>query len=193
MSKLKKRYYWLKLKEGFFKRHDLRIIEAMPNGKDYVLFYLKMLCESISHEGALRFSKDIPYTDEMLATITNTNVDMVKTAMELLKQLGLVIVREDGTIFMTELPAMIGSETGMAKYMRERRMLENAKALGEFQNVVLTEDEIKSLQEFYPSYWANYIEKLSVHKKSTGKNYESDYATIKAWLMEDVGEFEEKI
>ena len=29
-----KRFYWLKLKKDFFKRHDIRIIEAMPNGKD---------------------------------------------------------------------------------------------------------------------------------------------------------------
>ena len=49
MSETKK-YYWLKLKRDFFKRHDMRIIEVMPNGKDYILFYLKMLLESIDHE-----------------------------------------------------------------------------------------------------------------------------------------------
>ena len=38
-----KKYYWLKLKKDFFKRHDIQIIENMPNGKDYVLFYLKLL------------------------------------------------------------------------------------------------------------------------------------------------------
>ena len=61
-----KRYYWLKLPKDFFKRHDVRIIEAMPNGKDYILFYLKLLCESIDHEGNLRFSDQIPYNEEML-------------------------------------------------------------------------------------------------------------------------------
>ena len=29
-----KRFYWLKLKRDFFKRHDVQIIESMPNGKD---------------------------------------------------------------------------------------------------------------------------------------------------------------
>ena len=38
------KYYWLKLKRDFFKRHDIRIIEEMPNGKDYILFYLKLFC-----------------------------------------------------------------------------------------------------------------------------------------------------
>ena len=36
-----KKYYWLKLKRDFFKRHDIRIIEEMPNGKEYLLFYNK--------------------------------------------------------------------------------------------------------------------------------------------------------
>ena len=44
-----KKYYWLKLKRDFFKRHDIRIIEEMPNGKDYILFYNKLLLESIDH------------------------------------------------------------------------------------------------------------------------------------------------
>ena len=29
-----KKYYWLKLKKDFFKRHDIQIIESMPNDKD---------------------------------------------------------------------------------------------------------------------------------------------------------------
>ena len=80
-----KKYYWLKLKRDFFKRHDIRIIEAMPNGKDYILFYLKMLLESVDHDGALRFSDTIPYNADMLAVITNTNVDVVRAAMKVLK------------------------------------------------------------------------------------------------------------
>ena len=50
----KERFYWLKLKRDFFKRHDIRIIEAMPNGKDYVLYYLELMVESIDHERELR-------------------------------------------------------------------------------------------------------------------------------------------
>ena len=34
-----KRFYWLKLEKDFFKRHDIRVVESMPNGKDYILFY----------------------------------------------------------------------------------------------------------------------------------------------------------
>lgn len=47
------KFYWLKLKRDFFKRHDIRIIESMPNGKDYILFYLKLLCESVDTYGII--------------------------------------------------------------------------------------------------------------------------------------------
>ena len=55
------KFYWLKLDKDFFKRHDIKIIESMPNGKDYILFYLKLLCESLDHDGSLRFNDQIPY------------------------------------------------------------------------------------------------------------------------------------
>ena len=116
-----KKFYWLKLKRDFFKRHDIRIIEEMPNGKDYVLFYLKLLLESIDHEGSLRFSDTIPYNEQMLSVITNTNIDIVRSAMKLFIELRLIEIFDDQTIFMGEIEKMIGSESDSAKRVREHR------------------------------------------------------------------------
>lgn len=116
-----KKYYWLKLKKDFFKRHDIQIIENMPNGKDYVLFYLKLLVESVDHEGGLRFNETIPYNEQMLATITNTNVDTVVNAMKLFKELGMVEILDDKTIYMNEVSKMLGAETYWAQKKREER------------------------------------------------------------------------
>ena len=104
-----KRYYWLRLRKDFFKRHDIRILEAMPNGKEYALFYLKLLTESIDHEGALRFSDKIPYTIEMLSTVTNTAPDMVKAALEALIELEMIEHHEDGTYIIPGIESMIGT------------------------------------------------------------------------------------
>lgn len=104
-----KKYFWLKLKRDFFKRHDIQIIEAMPNGKDYILFYLKLLCESVDHEGNLRFSDQIPYNDQMLSTITNTNVDVVRQAIKIFTELGMMDILDDGTFYMNEVNKMIGT------------------------------------------------------------------------------------
>lgn len=116
-----KKFYWLKLKKDFFKRHDIRIIEAMPNGKDYLLFYLKMMLESIDHEGELRFNELIPYNESMLSTITNTNIDVVKSAMKIFTQLNMIDILDDQTIYMNEVNAMIGNETDSAERVRKFR------------------------------------------------------------------------
>ena len=136
----KKRFYWLKLKEDFFKRHDVRIVESMPNGKDYIIFYLKLLCESCSHEGKLRFNSEIPYNEEMLATITNTNVDIVRSAVKIFSSLHLMEVLDDGTYFMTKVETMIGSETGMAKRLREYRKKQQEVTSGLQCNLEIEKD-----------------------------------------------------
>ena len=117
------KYYWLKLKRDFFKRHDIRIIEEMPNGKDYILFYLKLLLESIDHEGSLRFSDTIPYNEQMLSVVTNTNIDIVRSAMKLFIELNMMSICDDKTIYMNEVEKLIGSETKWA----EKKRLQRAK------------------------------------------------------------------
>ena len=119
------KYYWLKLKRDFFKRHDIQIIEGMPNGKDYILFYLKLLCESVDHDGSLRFSEEIPYNDQMLATITNTNVDIVRSAVKLFIELRMMELMDDGTFYMTQVEKMIGGETKWAEKKRLQRAKED--------------------------------------------------------------------
>ena len=122
-----KKYYWLKLKRDFFKRHDIRIVEEMPNGKDYILFYLKMLVESVDHEGELRFSDTIPYNEAMLATITNTNLDIVRAAMKIFTELQMIEIMDDGTYYMTEVMKMIGSASNSDHAKRQARYREREK------------------------------------------------------------------
>lgn len=116
-----KKYYWLKLQSDFFKRNDIRVVEAMPNGKDYIIFYLKLLCESITNNGVLRFSEEIPYSDEMLSTITSTNIDVVRSAINVFKELKMIEIYDDGTLFMKQVEKMVGSETKWADYKRVSR------------------------------------------------------------------------
>ena len=106
-----KKYYWLRLKNDFFKRHDIKIISSMPNGRDIVLLYIKLMVESVDHEGYLRFSDAIPYTPEMISTVTETKPGIVNKALDTLMQFGLIEQLEDGTFFLTKVPEMIGTST----------------------------------------------------------------------------------
>lgn len=130
-----KKYYWLKLKRDFFKRHDIRIVEEMPNGKEYILFYLKLLCESVDHEGNLRFSDEIPYNESMLATITNTNLDIVRSAVKIFTDLHMMEVLDDGTLFMRDVDRMMGSAADTDSANRQRRYRERLKLLENNENV----------------------------------------------------------
>ena len=143
-----KKYYWLKLKRDFFKRHDIRIIEEMPNGKEYLLFYLKLLVESIDHEGSLRFSDTIPYNEQMLAVVTNTNIDIVRSAVKMFYDLKMIDIRSDKTIFMEEVQTMIGSAVDNDNANRQRRFREKQKqlALPDRYDAVTKNNESKSIE-----------------------------------------------
>ena len=147
-----KRFYWLKLKRDFFKRHDIRIIEGMKNGKDYILFYLKLLCESVDHNGDLRFSEKIPYSEEMLATITDTNIDIVRSAVKVFTELGMMEIMDDGTLFMCEVQKMIGCETEWAEKKRQyreqlRQSEDNVLKLSESKKTMSDKNKSKSIEK----------------------------------------------
>lgn len=57
---------------------------------------------------------------------------------------------------------------------------------GEFQNVLLTDEEYGKLQQTIPNA-DNLIERLSAYIESTGKKYKSHYATLLNWDRRDRG------
>lgn len=55
---------------------------------------------------------------------------------------------------------------------------------GEYQNVLLTDDELQKLKTEYSDF-EDRIERLSSYVASTGKRYKSHYATIRNWARKD--------
>ena len=55
---------------------------------------------------------------------------------------------------------------------------------GEYNNVLLTDEELEKIQAEYPD-WKDRIERLSSYVASTGKSYKSHYATIRNWARND--------
>lgn len=93
---------YILLNKNFFKRNDVRILESLPDGKKYLLFYIQLLIEASKNDGRLLFNMDIPYTESMLAAITDTDESTVGEAIKCLKSLGFIRVLENGTIFISE-------------------------------------------------------------------------------------------
>lgn len=176
-----KKYYWLKLKRDFFKRHDIQIIEDMPNGKDYILFYLKLLCESVDHDGNLRFNDEIPYNEQMLATITRTNVDIVRSAVKVFSQLQMIDILDDGTYYMREVQKMLGSETYWAE--RKRLQKQNQLQLDSVGNIPTSTS--KSIdKEKEKDLDIDIEEKKKVKKKTASRFTPPTIDEVKAYCLE---------
>ena len=175
-----KKFYWLKLKRDFFKRHDIRIIEEMPNGKDYVLFYLKLLLESIDHEGSLRFSDTIPYNEQMLSVVTNTNIDIVRSAMKLFTELKLMEVLDDATIYMAEVNNMIGSESWSAERVRRFRQKQQALLCNADVTSCNEEKEKEKDKEIYTD-----IENERKSESSFNRPFQREYDDLSTELSTD--------
>ena len=56
---------------------------------------------------------------------------------------------------------------------------------GRYQNVFLSDDDLRKLQEEFPADWEERIEKVSEYVASTGKHYSNYLATIRNWAKRD--------
>ena len=60
---------------------------------------------------------------------------------------------------------------------------------GEFENVLLSVDELQKLKSKLGAETESYIERLSSYIASSGKRYKSHYATILSWTQKDAKSF----
>lgn len=118
--------HYLKLDKNYFTTAEVRILESRENGKEFSLFYLKLLAESVSHDGKLRLSADLPYDNKTLAIVLNTDEKIVESAMKVLEEMKMVIMLKDGTIFMPKVESMTrDTSTERVKRFREKQRNEN--------------------------------------------------------------------
>lgn len=122
----KTNFYWLQLKEDFFEEDAINWLEEQPNGKEYCLFYLKLCLKSLKTSGVMIRQVGemfIPYDCKKLAEITNTDIDTVVVAMELLKKSGLIKILENGELYLTNVEKMIGFQSVGAFKKQQQRLI----------------------------------------------------------------------
>lgn len=177
MSTTKK--YWLKLNKDFLKSPQIKVIKDMPNGKDYVIFYLSLMLESIETVGHLRFTSFIPYNAEMLATITETNVDIVRSAIKLFCEIGLMQIFDDGTIFMTQVPEMTGKECDSAERVRQFRARKEIEKNEENNKMLQCNSEVtKCNSNIYIDKDINKNKKIDKYINPYKNHFELNYKNI---------------
>lgn len=59
---------------------------------------------------------------------------------------------------------------------------------GQYQNVLLSDDDLEKLKAEFPADWDKRLERLSEYMASTGKSYRNHLATIRSWARKDAAE-----
>lgn len=116
-----KKYYYLRLKDNFFDSDELKILESMKDGYLYSNILLKLYLRSLKNDGKLVVNERIPYSADMLSSVTGHQVGTIKQALSVFKDLGLIDVLDNGVIYMLDIQNFIGKGSSEADRKREYR------------------------------------------------------------------------
>ena len=116
-----RKYYYLKLKESYFDDDAIVLLESMQDGILYSYILLKLYLKSLKHGGRLQLDESIPYTPQMIATITRQQIGTVERAIKIFLQLGLMEQMADGAFYMSNIELLIGQSSTEGERKRRAR------------------------------------------------------------------------
>ena len=178
-----RKYYYLKLKDNFFDGDSIVLLENMQDGILYSNILLKLYLKSLKNGGRLQLDEHIPYTAQMIATLTRHQIGTVERALNIFRQLGLVEELDGGLLYMTDIELMIGQSSTEAERKRAAR-LENKALLhtrtngGHLSDICPPETEIKIKKEID-------IESEIEREKETGQATPAIYGRYKNIYLTD--------
>ena len=176
-----RKYYYLKLKDNFFDGDSIVLLENMQDGILYSNILLKLYLKSLKNGGRLQLDEHIPYTAQMIATLTRHQIGTVERALNIFRQLGLVEELDGGLLYMTDIELMIGQSSTEAERKRAAR-LENKALLptrtngGHLSDICPPEIEIKKEID---------IESEIEREKETGQPTPAVYGRYKNIFLTD--------
>jgi len=119
-----KRYYWLKLPDGFFRQKAIKKLRKIAGGDTYTIIYLKMLLVAMKQDGRLYFEGvEATFYDE-LALDLDEEVENVRVTVMFLIQQDLMQLIDETEYSLSECAKMTGSESASAARVRKYRSKE---------------------------------------------------------------------
>jgi predicted phage replisome organizer len=93
---------WIKIVTDIFDDEKIRFIETMPEGDTLALLWFRLLClAGKSNSGGLLMMTDrIAYTEDMLASVFNRDVKIVRLALETFERLSMIEI-VDNAVYIT--------------------------------------------------------------------------------------------
>jgi len=113
---------WIKLAVDIFDNRKIKQIEVMPDGDALIVIWLKILtlAGQINQDGLVYFSKEVPYTEQMLATQFNRPLPTVQLALQTFKAFGMIEIIDD--VLMVSNWEKYQSLEGMERVREQTRL-----------------------------------------------------------------------
>lgn len=117
----KKKYYWLKLREDFFKQKEIKKLRRMAGGDTYTVVYLKLQLLSVKNGGIILFESVEDNLADELALELDESPDDVQMTLLFLEKHRLIEQTASDEYLLPEAVKNIGTESASAERMRQHR------------------------------------------------------------------------
>lgn len=106
-----------------FDDEKIKLIKTMPEGDKIIVIWVQLLClAGKTNDGGLVYmGQNIYYTNEMLSTLFNESINVVRIAIQTLEQFGMIEVQDDGLIEVSNWEKHQNIE-GMEKIKEQNRI-----------------------------------------------------------------------
>lgn len=172
---MSRRYYWLKLREDFFRDKTMKKMRRIAGGDTYVIIYLKMMLMSIQTGGELYFEGIENDFASEIALVLDEDEENVRVAIGFLLRSGKLIEKSKSIYFLQEASEAIGSESGSAERVRKFREKQRQERLENENQKTLTCEEkclptLQCNEEETPCNVAGNVEKSREEKSRVDKS-----------------------
>lgn len=167
---------WIKLAADIFDNRKIRQIEALPDGDAIIVIWLKLLClaGTINDGGLIYFTREIPYTEEMIATQFKRPLQTVKLALQVFERFGMITTTAD--LYQISNWEKYQSIEGLER-VREQTRLRNIAYRQRKKEKLLGHDVTRDVTMTQSDALDIEIESESEIKKSVSKDTPKESAT----------------
>ncbi|WP_180368063.1 phage replisome organizer N-terminal domain-containing protein, partial [Oenococcus oeni] len=84
--------HWIKLKTTMFDDEKIRLIQSVPESDSILIIWIRLLvlAGKTNDDGLIYIQRNMPYTDEMLATLFNKPLNVVRLAITTLNKFNMI-------------------------------------------------------------------------------------------------------
>ncbi len=117
-----KKYYWLKLKEDFFRQKEIKKLRKIAGGDTYTVIYLKMLLIAMNNDNKIYFEGiEDDFSDE-LALELDEDSDNVKMTLAFLQSQKLIEMVNEDEFLLPYCKDIVGNDKTSTERVRKHRL-----------------------------------------------------------------------